>query len=301
MSATRPLKLIASALAIGLILDAKAAEITQSGFSALYQGIDYETATIPTNPTASGAPTTSRAYITRVDLKASGIVLIATPHSGPLDTISETTSQFAIDTGVRIAINANFFAPCCNAAAEPKTVLGLLVSQGNVVSPPTTDPLQSEAVLAVTRDNDAVIAEAPEIDLKNVYTAVAGSAIIVKDGVDVSASSPNEGDPANPNPRTLVGLSDHGRILYLVVIDGRVPGYSLGTTNAQSAALMLALGCDSALNMDGGGSTEMIRADIPGKPYIVNNPSGGAERFDAAALGVYARPLKKRQDHDDVL
>jgi hypothetical protein len=54
---------------------------------------------------------------------------------------------------------------------------------------------------------------------------------------------------------------------------------------------MLALGCDSALNLDGGGSTEMVRADTLGVPYIVNNPSGGAERFDAAALGVYALPL----------
>jgi exopolysaccharide biosynthesis protein len=129
--------------------------------------------------------------------------------------------------------------------------------------------------------------------------ARAGSAIIVKDGVDVSASSPSEGDPTNPNPRTLVGLSHNGRFLYLVAIDGRVAGYSLGTTNAQSAALMLALGCDSALNLDGGGSTEMVRADIPGEPYIVNNPSGGAERFDAAALGVYARPLRGRPGPGD--
>ncbi len=37
--------------------------------------------------------------------------------------------------------------------------------------------------------------------------------------------------------------------------------------------------------------TEMVRADVIGQPYIVNNPSGGAERFDAAALGVYALPL----------
>jgi hypothetical protein len=39
--------------------------------------------------------------------------------------IAETTPQFAMDTGVRIAINANFFAPCCNAFAEPKTAVGL--------------------------------------------------------------------------------------------------------------------------------------------------------------------------------
>ena len=56
---------------------------------------------------------------------------------------------------------------------------------------------------------------------------------------------------------------------------------------------MLAIGCSSALNLDGGGSTEMVRADVIGQPYIVNNPSGGAERFDAAALGVCAKPLPK--------
>lgn len=111
----------------------------------------------------------------------------------------------------------------------------------------------------------------------------------------------NEGDPTNPNPRTLVGLAQNGRFLYLVVIDGRIPGYSVGTTNAQSAALMLALGCDSALNLDGGGSTEMVRADVPNKPYIVNIPSGGAERFDAAALGVYAKPLHGPLGHEDDL
>src|SRR5262249_35764278 len=159
----------------------------QSGFSPLYIGVDYETATVPSNPTATGAPTTSRAYIARIDLKAEGIRFITTPHSGPLDTISETTSQFAAEQRVRIAINTNFFSPCCDPFPEPKTVIGLLVSQGQLVSPPTFDPLQSEAVLAITRDNHATIAQAPDVDLGNVYTAVAGSAIIVKDGVDVSA------------------------------------------------------------------------------------------------------------------
>ena len=281
----------AAALVAGFILPANAAEITQSGFSPIYLGVEFETATIPTNPDASGNPTTSRAYIARIDLKAPGISFITTPQSGTLNTTSETISTFATDHKVRLAINANFFAPCCDAFAEPKTVIGLLVSQGKVVAPPSTDPLNSEAVLAITRRNEAVIAESPAIDLSTVYTAVAGSAIIVQDGQDVSASSPNEGDPADPNPRTVVGVSPDGRFLYLAVIDGRVTGYSLGTTNAQSAALMLALGCGSALNLDGGGSTEMVRADVIGQPYIVNNPSGGAERFDAAALGVYALPL----------
>ena len=145
--------------------------------------------------------------------------------------------------------------------------------------------------MAITRNNEATIAESPAINLATVYTAVAGSAIIVQNSQDVSASSPDEGDPGDPNPRTVVGLSPDGHFLYLVVIDGRLTGYSLGTTNAQSAALMLALGCGSALNLDGGGSTEMVRADVIGQPYIVNTPSGGAERFDAVGFGVFADPL----------
>jgi exopolysaccharide biosynthesis protein len=289
----RKLTLVAAALVATFALPAGAADITQSGFSPLYLGVDFETATIPTNPDASGNPTTSRAYIVRIDLRAPGISFVTTAQSGTLNTTSETISTFAANHKVRLAINANFFAPCCDAFAEPKTVIGLLVSQGKVVAPLSTDPLNSEAVLAITRNNEAVIAESPAINLANVYTAVAGSAIIVQNGQDISASSPNEGDPADPNPRTVVGISADGRYLYLAVIDGRVAGYSLGTTNAQSAALMLAIGCGSALNLDGGGSTEMVRADVIGQPYIVNNPSGGAERFDAAALGVYAEPLPK--------
>jgi exopolysaccharide biosynthesis protein len=290
---------LAAVVVAALAGPAGAADISQSGFSPLYVGVDFETATVPSNPTSAGTPTTSRAYIARVDLAAPGIALVATPHSGPLDTVSQTISQFAANARVRLAINANFFAPCCDAFPEPKTVIGLLVANGAVVSPPTSNPLQSEAVLAISRSKRAVIAEAPQINLAHVQTAVAGSAIIVQNGRDVSASSPNEGDPLHPNPRTVVGVSHHGRFLYLVVIDGRVPGYSMGTTNAQSAALMLALGCDNALNLDGGGSTEMVRADRLGEPYVVNNPSGGTERYDAAALGVYAERLPGREFADE--
>ncbi|CAB3767714.1 phosphodiester glycosidase family protein [Paraburkholderia humisilvae] len=272
-------------------------EITQSGYSPVYLGVDTETATVPSNPaTAGGAPTISRAYVMRIDLFAPGISLETTQHSGPLNTTAETISQFAARTGVRAAINGNFFAPCCNPQPEPKTVIGLLVSNGNVVSPLTNDPTQSEAVLAVTRQNRAFIAEAPDIsqpELRLIQTAVAGSAILLKNGQDVSAQSPNEGDPLNPNPRTVVGLSEGGRFLYMVVIDGRLPGYSTGTTNEQSAQLMKAIGATDAINLDGGGSTEMVRADQIGKPFIVDTPSGGAERFDAVGFGVHALPLPR--------
>jgi hypothetical protein len=275
-------------------------QITQSGFSPLYLGVDMETATVPSNPaTAGGKPTISRASVVRIDLRAPGVRVETTEHSGPLMTTSEMISQFVARTDVRLAINANFFAPCCATTPEPKTIIGLLVSHGQVVSPLTNDPTQSEAVLAITRQGRAYISEAPAIspqDLKLIDTAVAGSAILLKNRQDISAQSPNEGDPLNPNPRTLVGLSHQGRYLYFVVIDGRIAGYSTGTTIAQSAQLMKAIGADDAINLDGGGSTELVRADEAGTAFIVDTPSGGAERLDASAIGVHAFMLPKLPD-----
>ena len=52
----RMLRIIAATPIASTSVAASAAEITQSGFSPLYVGIDYETATIPTSPTAAGKP-----------------------------------------------------------------------------------------------------------------------------------------------------------------------------------------------------------------------------------------------------
>ena len=275
------------ALLSGLLLAEQAqaaAAVSQSGFAPLYLGVDQETATVDG----------SHANIVRVDLTAPGIRFATTPHAGSLSTVAQPLSQFVSTQGLQLAINANFFSPCCSTAPQAETVIGLAVDRGHVVAPPSYDPLNSSAVLVITRDNHASIVQLTEpgsLDLSTVYTAVAGSAIVVADGINVAASSPNEGDPNDPNPRTLVGLSRDARFLYFVTIDGRVAGYSTGTTNSQSADLMIAAGCDRALNLDGGGSTEMV-SEAPGKaPFILNNPSGGSEREDGSAIGFTAIPL----------
>jgi hypothetical protein len=53
---------LAAAVVVALAGAAGADEISQSGFSPLYVGVDFETATIPSNRTSTGTPTTSRAY-----------------------------------------------------------------------------------------------------------------------------------------------------------------------------------------------------------------------------------------------
>ena len=206
--------------------------------------------------------------------------------------MSETTSQFLERSGVQVAINANFFAPCCDAFPEYKTVIGLAVSDGVVVAPPTSGAGNSNVALLLSQHNQATIATTTtSMDVSNVLNAVAGSAIIVQNGINIGAQSPNEGDPTNPNPRTDVGVSQDGRFLYLVAIDGRQPGYSVGTTASETADLMIGFGAYTAMNLDGGGSTAVVQSNGSGGAIDLNRPSGGTERFDANALGVFAQPL----------
>jgi hypothetical protein len=58
------------------------------------------------------------------------------------------------------------------------------------------------------------------------------------------------------NPRTMAGVTPGGDLL-LVAVDGRKPGYSVGTSFREEAAIMDSLGAEEAVNLDGGGSTTM--------------------------------------------
>lgn len=161
-----------------------------------------------------------------------------------------------------------------------------------MVSPPSGTAGNSNVAFFVSNTNTASIQTTTfNQDLTGVYNAVAGSALIVGNGTNVAASSPSQGDPRNPNPRTGVGISQDGRYIYLVAIDGRQPNYSVGTNMVETADMMIGFGSYIALNLDGGGSTALVRSDGVGAATVLNRPSGGAERYDANHLGVYALPL----------
>lgn len=69
------------------------------------------------------------------------------------------------------------------------------------------------------------------------------------------------------HPRTLIGRDRDGDT-WLVVVDGRQPGHSVGMTLDELRAFARRLGLVDALNLDGGGSTTMV---VKGK--TVNRPS----------------------------
>lgn len=68
-------------------------------------------------------------------------------------------------------------------------------------------------------------------------------------------------------PRTVVGVRADGTLL-LVVFDGRRPGVSEGVSLAEAARILVSMGAEDAMNLDGGGSTTMVVQD-----RVRNSPS----------------------------
>ncbi|MDR0616049.1 MAG: phosphodiester glycosidase family protein [Synergistaceae bacterium] len=73
------------------------------------------------------------------------------------------------------------------------------------------------------------------------------------------------------HPRTIMGTD--GKRVFWAVIDGRDPARSLGATMEETREIAGALGLSDAINMDGGGSSQLIWQGL-----TVNRPSEGKER-----------------------
>jgi exopolysaccharide biosynthesis protein len=283
LSGTRTLAAVAGLLATFGVTVAQAATFNIESYTPLFQGIDYTTADI------EGGSGHSEAFVVRIDLDAPGIGFTTTPHSGPLETMSQTTSQFLQTTGTQVAINAAFFSPCgCSTtSSDAKNLSGLAISNGVQVSAGEA----GFASLLLTQDNLASLVDgSPNTAINGVWTAISGGGFVLKDGANVAnASLP--GDPLNPNPRSIIGLSQDAGVMYVVAIDGRRAGWSAGVTQSEQAAFMFALGAYNAINLDGGGSTALVVEGGDGLPQELNRPSSNAERYDGNNFGIYANAL----------
>lgn len=83
----------------------------------------------------------------------------------------------------------------------------------------------------------------------------------------------------NLNPRTIIGIKPDGTLI-LYVLDGNQPGFSTGLGLTDVTKHLVALGCSTVVNMDGGGSSVMnVReGGIDSSAVMKNSPSNKAQR-----------------------
>jgi len=245
--------------------------------------------------------------VVEIDLRAPGLSFQLTPggpqprpigtNGVPMETIRQTPRQFANAVGAQIAINGSFYSSQTFDGVLWANNLGLLASGGEKYSPwqPASSANFDDA-LNITQTNQAAIVRMatsvptgfetnPPVTL---FNSVTGSHRIVTDGVNV-APPPGTDNLTLVHPRTAVGITLRNKLL-LMTVDGRQSGFSEGVNLVELANLMLTYGARDALNLDGGGSTQMVMNyyDDALAAQVVNSPSE-AERSVGASLAVFAR------------
>jgi hypothetical protein len=127
-------------------------------------------------------------------------------------------------------------------------------------------------------------------DLSGAQAAIAGGPAIIKDGVPFKLTQQPTGTSGNyseaskyqRHPRSAIGWSPTH--VYLVTVDGRQPGLSVGMKLAELAQYMVELGCTDAMNLDGGKSAQMWM-----KGQIMNDPCQGEDTV-ANSIFVIRKP-----------
>jgi exopolysaccharide biosynthesis protein len=257
------------------------ATITINPWTPVFKGVDYTTGQADTNEVRQ-----QKVCAFRVDLREPTIQFFSTPSNGTndLETDGQTTTTFVNTYAVSFGINANFFSPVSTIPNDPRDLSGLAISRGDIVSPFES----GRPSMLITRSNQVSIITSALSNYSNYWTAVSGSDKIVINGIAQLASCTNSF--CLENPRSALGYSADLRYFYIMVIDGRQPGWSDGATLYETGQWLLRLGAWNGLNLDGGGSTALAKLES-GSAILLNKPSGGVQRVDGNHLGVYAQPI----------
>jgi hypothetical protein len=110
-------------------------------------------------------------------------------------------------------------------------------------------------------------------DLTGVNVAIGGGPALVRDGKPMHWT----GFFKFRHPRTALGWNKEH--IFLVEVDGRQANISIGMTFPELATYMAKIGCEEAMNLDGGGSATLWAFGM-----VKNSPSEGEERPAPNAL-----------------
>jgi len=188
----------------------------------------------------------SKQYINmfEVDLKKGFDIEIPSVKTGFLKTSAAATSSNAL-----VAFNGSFF----NTSVGGSTVF---FKYDNVIQNQTANgftPYRENGAMVIDAAGKPNIILKPSAGWSSVAdpVALAGGPLLIQNGEELSQLSVDFNTARHP--RTAVGITEDQRMI-IVVVDGR-SSQSQGLSIPQLSSLMKALGCVSAINYDGGGSS----------------------------------------------
>jgi exopolysaccharide biosynthesis protein len=215
----------------------------------------------------------THSYISVVDLTDKNLEVVITP----VLTEKWLTSAFAKQNNCVVAVNGE-------AGMNPRQGCGFGEWIGNWIVKGKTILLMDNdkrPFLSFDKSNHAKYFREELVDktlTDEKYNTIWGRFDIILDGKNL------EREPGWQQPRTIMGIDKTGSKLFLMVVDGRQPAYSMGIGLKEASDVLLSLGCYEAMSCDQGGSACMYLKSAGG---IVSRPSDdGRERFTYNHFGI---------------
>jgi len=241
-------------------------------------------------------------YVVQVDLTSPKVSVRVSPAGkdpdgdGEWQTVLQPPSEIAQREKFDVCINASFFSARNTQDAEGAksgyvagkwaSAEGYAMTDGKLWS---SKPRPKWPVFYIAADRSAHIIHSGTLPA-DAKQAVQGNAMVLEDGKIVEPT----GMMTVRHPRTVIGLDAGGKTLTILTVDGRRPGVSIGMTGKELGEEMQKLGCQNAMNLDGGGSTELVLRDPEtGKLKVMNQPSDGRERAVADVVGISVTDAKR--------
>ena len=246
---------------------ATAAAASDSSATVTDTSYTSDLAEINITKTVTGSGTSQVTYFAAdLNLKEGTVLASAFAKDSFGENITETTSAIAENNSAIFAINGDYYG---------FRDTGIIIRNGVAYR----DKGAREG-LAFYKDGSAKVYDETTTDAdtlvsEGVWQTLSFGPAVVKDskkvdGIDQVEVDTNFGNHSiqGQQPRTAIGVIDDNHFVF-VVVDGRSEGYSVGVTMPELAQIMLDLGCKTAYNIDGGGSSTMYF-----NGQLVNNPLG---------------------------
>lgn len=189
------------------------------------------------------------------------------------------TSQFARENNCTVAINGEAGRSSGSDSGLGEWT-GNLIDRGQVI---LLEDTSARPFLSFDRGNRATYSPAAVVDrtvTPERYNVIWGRYDALLEG-EVPT-----GDSRSREPRTVMAINKDGTRLYLLVVDGRQPNYSMGFTRADVGKFLKAFGAYNGMLCDEGGSSCIYLRKLGG---ISNIPSEGRERPTYTHFGITLR------------
>ncbi len=206
-------------------------------------------------------------YVADVELSSAEYLKTALAQNMFGTNVTETTSEQAEDHNAILAINGDYYG--ANKS-------GYVIKNGTVYRSSQRSDSEYDDLVIYEDGSFGIINEtevsAEELVEDGVTQLFAFGPTLVKNGEVAVSQNTEVGKAMASNPRTAIGIIDDCHYI-LVVADGR-SSESEGLSLYELAQIMQQYGCETAYNLDGGGSSTMY---FNGE--VVNNPTTNGHSF----------------------